>query len=99
MGESEYSRGELVRHSKLNYRGAVMEIFLEGDPQDEWQRSKSFIESEEPWYRILVDGERGTRLAAESELVSDSAGGVVKNPRVDDVFEGFDEGRYFPRVL
>ena len=48
---------------------------------------------------MLVDKGGHSALLAEHELVKDDTGAEIENPRVNDVFEGFEGGRYSPRIL
>jgi heat shock protein HspQ len=102
MQEHKFFVGQLVRHTRLNFRGVVYEVDLRGSPDDgdSWRNpATSLAEKEQAWYKLLVHGEKGARQVAESDLQEDNGGEQVVHPRIKEVFESFARGRYKPRVL
>ncbi|MDF1662017.1 MAG: heat shock protein HspQ [Planctomycetota bacterium] len=100
MDETLFTRGDLVRHKRLGYRGAVYEVEPNGKKEDSWPPSSTSLEeNQETWYRILVDNAQHSCRLAEHELTKDSSRDPIKNPKLDQYFQDFENGKYQPRVI
>lgn len=93
---SLYEVGQVVYHSRFNYRGVIFEI----DPvfllSDQWYEdvAKSRPPKDEPWYHVLVDGAAHTTYVAQRHLCSDPSPSQVDHPMLGHYFKAFIDGRY-----
>lgn len=97
--EGHYARfhvGQVVHHTRFDYRGVIVDVDPEFMGTDEWYESvaKSRPPKDSPWYHVLVDGATHTTYVAERHLESDETGGPVNHPAVDNYFTAFRDGVY-----
>lgn len=88
--------GQLVRHTKFEYRGVVADVDPVFMGTEEWydQVARSRPPKDRPWYRVLVhDGQHETYVA-ERHLIPDASGEPVVHPLVDQLFDRFEQGVY-----
>jgi heat shock protein HspQ len=97
--EAKFSIGQTVEHRLFGYRGVIYDV----DPcflgPEEWyqQVAKSRPPKDQPWYRVLVHGERHDTYVAERNLEPDLSGAEISHPGVEKLFSSFDRGSYSPR--
>ncbi len=97
--EAKFSIGQTVEHRLFGYRGVIYDV----DPcfvgPEEWyeQVAKSRPPKDQPWYRVLVHGERHDTYVAERNLEADLSGAEISHPGVEELFSSFDRGSYSPR--
>jgi heat shock protein HspQ len=98
--EAKFHVGQLITHLKAGYRGAIYDIDPVFSETEEWYAAmaKSLPPKDEPWYHVLVDGQRHTTYVAERHLASDETGDPIVHPLVDHMFSGFEGGRYFHQI-
>jgi heat shock protein HspQ len=100
MREPLFSLGQLIKHKRHTYRGVVYEVDPYGKREDEWRSpSKTVEEKEEPWYRILVHDAQHSCHLPEHELEEDSSEQPIKNPKLNNYFDSFNDGTYQPRIF
>ena len=56
MEQVKYAIGQVVKHSKQNYRGVIIDVDYSFQPQGVHSplMIKKNISTEHPWYRVLV---------------------------------------------
>ncbi len=96
---AKFFLGQIVRHKKFDYRGAVFDVDATFQGTDEWYESmaRSRPPKDLPWYHVLVDGAEHTTYVAERHLESDDRGKPIKNPLLAELCGEFQEGRYAMR--
>lgn len=100
MKSAHFSVGDLVHHRLFDYRGVVYDV----DPRfllsDDWYESvaRSRPPKDEPWYHVLVHGDAHTTYVAEQNLEPDRSNDPVSHPLINQLFSGFDDGRYVPAI-
>jgi heat shock protein HspQ len=96
MKEPKFKIGEVVQHSKFDYRGVVYDIDLEFANGEEWYQkvARSRPPRDQPWYRVLVDGDERETYVAERHLKTDKSGDPVEHPELEDYFDAFENGHY-----
>ena len=93
---ARFRPGQLIRHLKFDYRGAVVDV----DPcfglSEEWydQVAQSRPPRDQPWYHVLVDGTDRMTYVAERHLESDETGDPIVPPLASTCFESFSDGHY-----
>ncbi len=100
LASAQFNVGQLVRHRKFAYRGVVFDIDPVFCESDDWYETmaRSRPPKDKPWYRVLVDGERHTTYVAERHLVDDDEATMISHPLIEELFAGFEQGRYVPRL-
>jgi len=88
--------GQLIFHSKFNYRGVIMQVDVSFKGTEDWyaQVARSKPPKDKPWYHVLVDGASHSTYVAERHLETDSSQAEISNPMVAAVFTRFEDGRY-----
>ena len=73
IGSVKYSIGQIVKHSKQNYRGIIIDVDYSFQPQGIHSplMIKKNIATEHPWYRVLVDNSNHVTYVKESLLNTD----------------------------
>ncbi|MGX7896073.1 heat shock protein HspQ [Tsuneonella sp. HG222] len=96
---ARFAIGDVVKHRLFDFRGVVFDVdpvfanseeWYEAIPQDMRPRR------EQPFYHLLAENEESSYVAyvSQQNLLSDSAGGPVDHPSVEELFESFADGRY-----
>ncbi len=96
----KFALGHVVYHRGNEYFGVVYDVdpmFLLPQKEDDQTRLSDW-EKDQPWYRLLVDGDNKTTYVAESNLVACSEPNKIDHPALSVLFDGFDDGRYISRV-
>ena len=93
---AKYSLGQIIKHSKFDYRGVVFDVDAEFCGTQEWYDSvaKSRPPKDQPWYHVMVDGSDITTYVAERHLQVDNNLSAIHHPFLDVYFEDFKSGRY-----
>lgn len=93
---SIFEVGQVIYHSRFNYRGVIFEI----DPffllSEQWYQSVAISRppKDEPWYHVLVDGHRHTTYVAQMHLCSAPSPEQIDHPMLGRFFKAFIDGRY-----
>ena len=100
INTAKFGVGEIVHHRLFDYRGVVFDIDPSFQGTEEWyqQVARSRPPRDRPWYHVLVDAATHTTYVAERNLEPDADSGEVDHPLVDQLFRGFEQGRYLPHV-
>ncbi len=99
MTTAKFAIGQIVRHRKFGYRGAIYGVDAEFSLSDEWyqQVALSRPPRDQPWYHVLVDGAAHTTYVAERHLAASRDLGQIDHPLLGQHFESYDGRRYQPR--
>ncbi|MDP6389033.1 MAG: heat shock protein HspQ [Alphaproteobacteria bacterium] len=96
---AKFQVGQVIRHLRFDYRGVVADVDPTYQGSEEWYdvMARSRPPRDKPWYHVLVHGAEHTTYVAERHLAPDESGEAIQHPLVDDVFAGFEDGRYLAR--
>ncbi|NUQ35365.1 MAG: heat shock protein HspQ [Planctomycetaceae bacterium] len=95
FGEPVFEVGQIVRHTRYDYRGVVVSCDPYCKADDEWYESHPIKPSRsQPWYHILVHESMQNTYAAQENLEPDDDDAPVLHPLVPFFFESFEDGRY-----
>jgi len=88
--------GQIVRHTKLGYRGVIYDIDGTFNLSDKWYEevAKSRPPKDKPWYRVLVHGEEHETYVAERHLEPEPDAQPVDHPQALEYFDAFKSGHY-----
>ena len=91
--------GDVVRHRLYPFRGVIVDVDPEFDNTEEWYASipeDVRPEREQPFYYLLAENSETSYSAyvSQQNLLSDMENGPVNHPDIEDLFDGFEEGRY-----
>lgn len=91
--------GDVVRHRLYPFRGVIVDVDPEFDNTEEWYASipeDVRPAREQPFYYLLAENSETyySAYVSQQNLLSDTENGPVNHPDIEDVFDGFDEGRY-----
>ena len=94
--------GDIVRHRMFGFRGVVFDIDPVFANSDEWYQAipvEVRPQRDQPFYHLFAENGDTTYVAyvSQQNLLSDSEAGPVDHPSVEEVFEGFRDGRYWLR--
>ena len=92
----KFSIGEIIHHSRFDYRGVIFDVDATFQGTEEWYRkmAKSNPPRDQPWYHVLVDQSATITYVAEKNLEADVILKPVIHPLVDQYFKEFDDGKY-----
>jgi len=96
MKQAKFFIGQLVTVNSQEIRGVVVDVDAEFSLSDESfnQLPRPAEVENQPWYKILIDGQSSAAYIAEPNLEDDECKDEVENPMIYDFFSGFDEGSY-----
>lgn len=91
--------GDVVRHRLYPFRGVIVDVDPEFDNTEEWYAAipeDIRPEREQPFYYLLAENSETyySAYVSQQNLLSDIENGPVNHPDIDNVFDGFEEGRY-----
>jgi heat shock protein HspQ len=93
---ARFNIGQVVNHRRFGYRGVIFDV----DPQfmlsEQWYRQIALSRppKNQPWYHVLVDGQRHTTYVAERHLVGSPEPAPINHPMLNDYFDGFNGASY-----
>ena len=95
--------GDVVRHRLYPFRGVIVDVDPEFDNTEEWYASipeDVRPAREQPFYYLLAENSETyySAYVSQQNLLSDTENGPVDHPDIEDVFDGFEEGRYQMRA-
>lgn len=93
---AKFSVGDLVHHTRFDYRGVVVDVDPTFQSTDEWyeQVARSRPPKDKPWYHVLVHGSDHMTYVAERHLEADDSGEPVQHPLLELYFSRLEDGRY-----
>ncbi len=102
MREAKFSIGDVVRHRHFPFRGVIFDADAEFNNSDEWYESIPEAmrpSKDQPFYHLLAENDESSYVAyvSEQNLVADVSGEPVNHPHTEQLFSGYDNGRYAMR--
>ncbi|WP_336987679.1 heat shock protein HspQ [Altererythrobacter aquiaggeris] len=96
---ARFAIGDVVRHKMFDFRGVVFDVDPVFANSEEWWESipqDIRPDREQPYYHLLAENDESSYVAyvSQQNLLSDSDGGPVDHPQVEELFTEFSEGRY-----
>ncbi len=93
---ASFNIGQIIHHRNFNYRGVIVDVDPSFQGSDEWyeENANSHPPKDAPWYHVLVDDESVVTYVAERNLEDDDEGAPIEHPMVEDIFSGYDAGKY-----
>ncbi|MEK6248528.1 MAG: heat shock protein HspQ [Planctomycetales bacterium] len=91
----QFTPGQLVRHRRYGYRGAVIKVDLKCLAPENWYQSNQTQPlRHQPWYHVLVDGTATATYAAQDNLQIEEDPQPLSHPLLDIFFSSFQEDHY-----
>ena len=102
MRMAKFQIGQIVRHRFFPFRGVIFDVDpVFSNTEDWWQAIPAAIRprKDQPFYHLLAENDETAYVAyvSEQNLVVDESGTAVRHPRVDEFFNGFENGCYVLR--
>ncbi|WP_454597429.1 heat shock protein HspQ [Qipengyuania sp. SM2507] len=99
LARTRFAIGDVVRHRMFDFRGVIFDIDPVFANSEEWYDSIPEgirPDRNQPFYHLFAETDESsyTAYVSQQNLVSDSLGGPVEHPEVDQMFEQFEDGRY-----
>lgn len=94
-----FALGAIVRHRLHDFRGVVFDIDAEFANTEEWYRAipeHLRPRRDQPFYHLLAENPQSYYVAyvSEQNLVEDAANGPVGHPKIAELFDRLEDGRY-----
>lgn len=88
-----------MRHRMFGFRGVVFDIDPVFANSEEWYQSipeDVRPPRDQPFYHLLAENDDNSYVAyvSQQNLLADSDAGPIDHPSLDEMFEGFRNGRY-----
>ncbi len=102
MAEARFTIGEVVRHKIFPFRGVIFDVDPEFANTDEWWEAipeEVRPRKDQPFYHLLAENDEAAYVAyvSQQNLIHDADGEPVQHPAVQQMFNGFEDGRYVMR--
>ncbi|MDF8335018.1 heat shock protein HspQ [Novosphingobium cyanobacteriorum] len=99
ISEARFAIGDVVRHKLFDFRGVVFDIDPVFANSEEWYESiPADIRPprDQPFYHLLAENDESSYVAyvSQQNLTADAESGPVDHPSLDEMFDGFRNGRY-----
>lgn len=96
---ARFGIGAVVRHKLFDFRGVVFDVDPVFANSEEWYDSIPEAvrpRRDQPFYHLLAENEDSSYVAyvSQQNLLPDAENGPVAHPNVEELFEGFADGRY-----
>ena len=103
IATAKFAVGDVVRHRLFAFRGVVFDIDPVFANSEEWYEAIPEAmrpARQQPFYHLMAENDESTYVAyvSQQNLLDDSDGGPVNHPQLDELFEGFRNGRYSLRA-
>jgi heat shock protein HspQ len=97
--EAKFGIGHVVRHRVYDFRGVIFDVDpVFANTEEWWQAIPAEVRprKDQPFYHLLAENDEGGYVAyvSEQNLVPDTSGEPVGNPKTSLIFEGFRNGQY-----
>ena len=97
--QAKYHLGQVVRHRKHPFRGVVFDVDAIFSNSEEWYEAipeESRPRKNQPFYHLLAENDQSYYVAyvSEQNLLPDETGEPCRHPRIKDMFESTNSGRY-----
>ncbi len=99
VSSARFSIGDVVRHRMFGFRGVVFDVDPVFANSEEWYESipeDIRPPRDQPFYHLLAENDESSYVAyvSQQNLQGDADAGPVEHPSLDEMFEGFRNGRY-----
>lgn len=96
---AKFAIGQVIRHREYEFRGVVFDVDPEFSSDERWYNVITVDtrpRKDQPFYYLLADNEQSPYIAyvPEQNLEPDLSGEPVQHPRIGELFEQDEEGRY-----
>ncbi len=97
-----FTIGDVVRHRIFPFRGVIFDVDPEFANTEEWWQAipeEVRPRKDQPFYHLLAENDEAAYVAyvSQQNLVHDGDGDPVQHPAVQQMFRGFEDGRYVLR--
>ncbi len=97
--QARFAVGDVVRHRYYPFRGVVFDIDPVFANTEEWWRAipeEIRPAKDQPFYHLLAENADTEYVAyvSEQNLVPDDTGKPLRHPKISELFQLDDEGRY-----
>ena len=104
MRQAKFAVGDVVRHRIYPFRGIIFDIDPVFDNTEEWWLSipeEVRPAKDQPYYHLLAENAETQYIAyvSEQNLLPDDMGTPVRHPKVSELFQLDDQGRYHALFL
>ncbi len=99
LRQAKFAVGDVVRHRVYPFRGIVFDIDPVFDNTEEWWLSipeEIRPVKDQPFYHLLAENAETEYIAyvSEQNLLPDETGKPVRHPKVSELFQVDEDGRY-----
>ncbi len=99
---ANFGIGDIVRHKLFDFRGVIFDIDPVFANSEEWYESIPETvrpQRNQPFYHLLAENGEASYVAyvSQQNLIGDSDGGPVDHPSLPELFQDFEDGRYYLR--
>lgn len=97
---ASFNIGQIIHHRNFNYRGVIVDVDANFQGTEEWydENATSMPPKDAPWYHVLVDDENVMTYVSEANIEVDDEEAPIENPMLEEIFSGFDSGKYNLKV-
>ena len=102
MPVAAFTIGDVVRHRIFPFRGVIFDVDPEFANTEEWWQAipeELRPRKDQPFYHLLAENDEAAYVAyvSQQNLIPDGDGEPVQHPAVQQMFRGFEDGRYILR--
>ena len=102
---AKFGIGQVVQHRVFSFRGVIFDVDpVFANTEEWWLAIPAEIRphKDQPFYHLLAENDEGGYVAyvSEQNLLADTTGEPVGNPKTGLIFDGFRNGQYHlrPRI-
>lgn len=97
--EAKFAIGDVVKHRIFPFRGVIFDVDPTFNNTEEWWLSipeHVRPRKDQPFYHLLAENDESSYVAyvSQQNLTGDAESGPVEHPSLEEMFEGFRDGRY-----
>ncbi len=102
--QAKFGVGEVVQHRIHDFRGLIFDIDPVFANSEDWWLAipeDARPRKDQPYYHLLAENDDTEYVAyvSEQNLVSDDTGAPLRHPRIAELFDKDDDGRYYALFL
>lgn len=101
---AKFAVGSVVKHRFYPFRGIVFDIDPVFDNTEEWWQSipeEIRPRKDQPYYHLLAENDETEYVAyvSEQNLLPDKTGRPLRHPKIPEMFQEGDDGKYEPLFI